>query len=123
MKYVRLYATPDGESHFQDVDMALVQGDFAPPAPPVNVSTAWSSKRCLFTEAPAGWYGARHPTPARQWWIPLTGEVQMQTSDGEVRLFTPGSLVLLEDTTGKGHKSWVVGNARLTSAFIQLGEQ
>jgi hypothetical protein len=35
----------------------------------------------------------------------LTGEVEFETSDGDIRRLPPGSVVLAEDTTGKGHIS------------------
>ena len=34
--YARLYCTPDGESHFQNVTVELRQMNFAPPASPIN---------------------------------------------------------------------------------------
>ena len=37
-QYVRLYADADGESHFLDEEMELRSVNFAPPAPPLNVS-------------------------------------------------------------------------------------
>ena len=33
----------------------------------------------------------------------LTGEVEFETSDGDIRRLPAGSVVLAEDTTGKGH--------------------
>jgi len=38
MQYVRLYSGPEGESHFEDVAVALDPVDFAPPAPPLHLS-------------------------------------------------------------------------------------
>ena len=35
----------------------------------------------------------------------LTGEVEFETSDGDIRRLLAGSVVLAEDTTGKGHIS------------------
>ena len=31
------------------------------------------------------------------------GEFEVTVSDGEVRVFVPGDLILLEDLSGKGH--------------------
>jgi len=50
----------------------------------------------------------------------LSGEIEAQTSDGEVRIFGPGSVTLLEDTTGKGHTSRVVGTEDVLLAVVQL---
>jgi hypothetical protein len=44
----------------------------------------------------------------------------VQTSNGEVRRFGPGDVVLLEDTTGKGHRSRVVGDRDVLGAVVQL---
>jgi hypothetical protein len=41
-------------------------------------------------------------------------------SDGEVRQFGPGSMVLFEDTTGKGHLSRVVGPTEAVAVVVQL---
>jgi uncharacterized cupin superfamily protein len=39
----------------------------------------------------------------------MTGSVTMETTDGTVRRLDAGDLVLLEDTTGKGHVTKNVG--------------
>jgi hypothetical protein len=36
--YGRLYCTPDGESHFQNVTVELRKMNFAPPASPINAA-------------------------------------------------------------------------------------
>jgi hypothetical protein len=46
-----------------------------------------------------------HNPPQRLLVLWLTGEVEFQTSDGNVRRLAAGSVVLAEDTTGKGHIS------------------
>jgi hypothetical protein len=38
----------------------------------------------------------------------LSGTVEVTASDGESRRFGPGSLVLLEDTHGKGHSTQIL---------------
>jgi hypothetical protein len=42
----------------------------------------------------------------------LSGELEVEVSDGEIRRFGPGSVILVEDTSGKGHVSRVVGEVR-----------
>jgi hypothetical protein len=50
----------------------------------------------------------------------LEGEVEIQTSDGEIRTFSPGEIVLVEDTMGKGHKSRSPGGRARKSIFLPL---
>ena len=50
----------------------------------------------------------------------LAGEVEAEVSDGETRRIGPGSITLLEDTWGKGHRSRVVGDDEVLLAVVQL---
>jgi len=120
MKYIRIYADPAGESHFEDVEVELAQVNFAPPAPHVNLSSFSPALQYAFCSFPAGWRGDWHPTPQRQIFFGLSGEVEVEVSDGEVRHFGPGSVFLLEDTTDKGHVSWVMSKTDVLSAVVQL---
>jgi hypothetical protein len=121
MRYVRLYAGPDGESHFEDVEVALTPVDFAPPAPPLNISAFLPAARVGFLSGPPAWRGdAKHPAPRRQFIIYLAGGAGVQASDGEVRHFRAGDVVLLEDTTGAGHLSWAEGDEEVRHVVVQL---
>jgi hypothetical protein len=120
MNYLRIYADPTGESHIEDVEVELAQVDFAPPAPPVNLSSFSPASQYAFCSFPANWRGNRHPTPHRQIFFILSGEGAAQVSDGEVRHFGAGSVLLAEDITGKGHISWVVSKSDLLAAVVQL---
>ena len=120
MKYVHVYADQNGDSHIEDVEVGMSLTNFAPPAPPVDVSPLMSSTKVGFLGAPAGWYGPPHPAPRRQFVFVLTGELEGAVSDGEVRRLAPGSVVLLEDTWGKGHSTRVVGNDYALLAVVQL---
>jgi len=69
---------------------------------------------------PSGWFGDWHPTPRKQVFFVLSGELEGRVSDGERRLFGHGSIVLLEDTMGKGHATKVVGSEDVLTAVVQL---
>jgi hypothetical protein len=120
MKYARIYADTAGESHFEDVNVEFTQVNFAPPAPPVNLSSFNPAVQYAFCSFPVGWKGDWHPTPKRQFFFVLSGEIAGQVGDGEVRNFGMGSIVLAEDTAGKGHVSWVVSNTDALTAVVQL---
>lgn len=120
MKYVRLYADENGDSHFEDVDVEMSLVDISPPAPPLDVSAPEASSGVAFLRTPAGWYGEPHPVAGRIFLIYLVGEMDATVSDGEVRRFGPGSVVLVEDTSGKGHASRVLGDTEVLAAMVQL---
>ncbi len=107
-------------TRFEDVEVGLAPADFAPPAPPLDVSAPEAASRFLFLSAPVGWAGEWHPVPRRQWMLYLAGEIEVEASDGEARHFGPGSVTLVEDTTGTGHRSRVVGDTAALLAVVQL---
>ena len=120
MRYVRVHADDAGESHFEDVVVALAPVDYAPPAPPLHLSAPMPASAFVFLAAPPRWEGDWQPAPMRQMIFYLAGEVEAQVSDGEVRRFGPGSATLVEDTAGKGHRSQVVSDDGVLLAVVQL---
>ena len=122
MKVVTIYTDDTGETHYGELDVELVPRDFAPPAPPLWAASMPSSKLVWIT-APLGWHGDWHPAPARQLWIGVEGHIDVTVSDGQTRRFGPGSLLLLEDLTGKGHVTEAVGDTPVRGIFVQLDEE
>jgi len=107
-KYVRLYSDEAGESHFEDLEVPLVPLDFAPPAAPLNIAQFLPATQSLWVGAPLGWAGEEpHPSPLCQIFCFVQGNFEVTASDGDVRSFPVGSVLLLEDTTGKGHSTRV----------------
>jgi mannose-6-phosphate isomerase-like protein (cupin superfamily) len=117
MRYVRLYTGEDGRARFEDLEFTLAAQEFAPPAPPVNVSEAISASAFMVLRSPTGWTDAAHPAPARQFMIMLEGSLEIAAGD-ETRRFSPGDMILVEDTTGPGHGSTVLED--LAMAVVRL---
>jgi len=52
--------------------------------------------------------------------VNLTGSVDLEVGDGTRRRLGPGTILLAEDTTGRGHKSQNVAGEPRTCLFIPL---
>jgi hypothetical protein len=116
MKYTRIYAGPDGESHLQDVEQEMKPAEYAS-----TMSEMIAAKGVIFRESDSGEYFIDwHNAPRRQFVVNLTGEVEIETSDGDKRRFGPGSILLAEDLAGKGHISRGIGNSERRTLFIPL---
>ena len=100
---VRLFSDEAGESHFEDIEVPMSAVQYAPPAPAVHLSAPVTATQVSWFRFPAEWNDAAHPSPRRQLFVILAGEVEGWASDGDKRLFAPGDSLLMEDTTGKGH--------------------
>jgi uncharacterized protein DUF861 len=114
--YPRLYCTPDGNSHFQDITVELPKIDFAPPADPIHIGGHVPASSAFFGGFEAGWgagdleTGLYHPAPAAQFIVVLQGNFSVTTTDGETRRFRPGDVFRVEDILPcKGHIT-VVGD-------------
>ena len=106
MKCLRIYATPDGESHFGEVDIPTTLTPLFPNEAPFDLSAYYPASRIRFVHLPPGMREAGfHNPPGRLLTVWLDGTVEFETSDGEVRHVTAGKAVLVEDTHGKGHIS------------------
>lgn len=123
MVYVRLYTDANGESHFEDIDAEFKSVDYAPPAPLLDLLNFGPAEHCSLLKVPVGLVADWHPAPFRQIHFYLSGVIEAETSDGEKRRFGPGSIVLVEDTTGRGHKSRVVGSSEVLIAVVKLAVQ
>ncbi len=114
VKYHRIYADTQGGSHFDSVTVEQNLASGAPPAAPFYVSGDKSASKYRFYSFQPGWIGDWHPCPARQFLALMSGAVEMETTDRTVRRFMPGDLVLLEDTSGKGHLTRNIGEGYST---------
>ena len=121
LAYVRFFSDAQGASHIEKgLAVHLVPTNFAPPAAAILVSPLQTASACAFLSAPAGYFGDWHPSPRRQWLLFISGQIEFEVSDGERFLGVPGSIVLLEDTTGTGHRSTVHGQEPAVMAAVQL---
>jgi len=101
--YTRLFADGTGESHFEDITVELALAGFAPLTPPMGVSSSLPATQSAFIGGPAGWTGDWHVSSARNLFVVLSGEWEIEASDGTIRRFSAPDVLLAEDTSGKGH--------------------
>lgn len=115
MQIVRVYSGDDGESHFEDVDVELEDLGGAG-----RISPRWPGRGVQFREVDGDYSLDFHCAPRRQLVVNLTGSVELEVGDGTTRLCGPGSIILAEDTTGRGHLSRNVGGEPRTCLFVHL---
>jgi len=118
MKYTRIYADAQGESHFEDVDVSMKPG----PANAGKISDLIAATGVMF-RLTGEYFIDWHNAPRRQFVVNVTGTVEIVASDGEKRRLGPGSILLAEDLTGKGHTSRGLGGEERLSLFIPLADQ
>ena len=111
MKIARIY-DDNGQSRFTDIDISL------DPLDGFRASTPFAAEQCCFFSSPPRQH--RHAAPRRQLVVMLSGEVEVETSDGDKRRFRPGDIVLADDTTGSGHITRFL--AEVTALFVPVAD-
>jgi len=115
MQITRLYTGPDKESHFEDIEIELdYAGDIG------QLSEKVKATGIIFRRTGPDYDYDWHNAPQRQYILMLDGAVDVEIGDGTVRRFSTGDILLVEDTTGRGHKSRAVNNEPRSSVFITL---
>ncbi|MER5185316.1 hypothetical protein ABT009_44795 [Streptomyces sp. NPDC002896] len=121
---LRVYSDAAGESHFEEIRIPgrRRRSD-------VSTSVAWWSEeiavrgavwRRVEEEAPTT---TPHNAPQRQLIVPLSGEVEIEVSTGERRAVPPGQIILVEDTTGKGHITRALDDSTRVTLMLELGDE
>jgi hypothetical protein len=123
--YVRLYCSPDHETHFADLTTELTEQNFAPPAAPIYIGANRPSSSVFFAGFGPHWGDADlvnhlyHPTPAIQFLVVAQGVFSITATDGETRQLHGGDVLHLEDVAPcKGHIT-VVGDTVGFLVFVR----
>jgi uncharacterized protein YjlB len=115
MKVTHIYTDAAGESHFSEIDYALHNnGDIG------RLSVWQPATKLAFRETGADYDYDWHNAPRRQYIIMLDGHIEIEVSDGEMREFKAGDVILLEDTAGKGHRTRELSGKPRRSIFVAL---
>ena len=118
MKVTRVFSDSEGETHFEDVTIHLQNaGQIG------HLSERVSVASLLFRENEPQYDYDWHNAPARQYIVLLDGRIELEVSDGESRIFAGGDILLMEDITGKGHRTRHIEHCTRRSLFIELDEQ
>lgn len=115
MKITRIYSDPEGESVFDEIDVPLLdKGDIG------QLSELFGVKALQFRKVPADYDYDFHCAPQKQYVVLLDGGIQIESSRGEVRNFETGQVLLLEDVSGKGHRTRNLEPRERGSLFIHI---
>ena len=115
MKIHRLYADAKGESHWEDVEVEFKEQSRAG-----RMSQRLPASGIIFRQVAPDYDLDWHPAPRRQYIVNLDAGVEITASDGERRVIGAGEVLLVEDTTGKGHLSQHVEGKIRHSVFVPV---
>jgi hypothetical protein len=110
-----LYTDTSGQSHFRDIEVEWVEE-----GPAGKLSKRLPATGIIFRQVQPDYDLDWHPAPRRQYIINLDAGVQITASDGEARMIGAGEVILVEDTTGRGHLSKAVESKIRHCIFVPV---
>jgi quercetin dioxygenase-like cupin family protein len=117
IKVTRLYTGQDGKSKVEEFEIPLKARDRG-----TDLSASMAVTNLQFRRTNQDYFVDWHPAPRRQFIVTLSGESEVELEDGKKVRLGPGTILLAEDTTGKGHISRAVGSKDRLSLIIPLAD-
>jgi hypothetical protein len=115
MNFTRLYSDENGDSHFENVEVALEDMGIIG-----KLSANYKVNDLVFRENESNYDWDFHTARSRQFIVLLDGEIEIETSLGNKLRFKGGDVLLVEDVEGKGHRTKNITQAKRKSLFIKL---
>lgn len=98
MKFIKLYTGEDNKSHFMEVDAGTETKQ------PIGCySKKYPATGLMFRDFEEGATFNWHTAPQPQYIIYLEGQVEVEASGGEKRIFKSGDVLFATDLSGQGH--------------------
>ena len=120
VKITRIYTGSDGETHAEEITGTL-RSD--PSRAGIEFSDLIKVAGLRFARTSPGWVRDWHTEGTHQYVITLSGRGEFEISGGHKVPLVPGSIVLVEDATGKGHISRTFGTEDRIALNIQLADR
>jgi len=119
MKITRFAPAPDGGSRFVDLEVAIDNAQTDAFGHISHRSLVVPAQSAMLGELPAGLEQDWHPASRRQVLVILSGIVEIEVSDGQMRRLGSGEMFLADDCGSRGHKTRTIGGpARIL--FVHL---
>jgi uncharacterized cupin superfamily protein len=109
----RMYTDAEGKARWEEIDLARVP----------EWTQGLDVTQIRFGVREPGVLQDWHPAPQRQFVFIISGRLQIGFEDGSTRVFGPGDIRLVEDTTGKGHTTIALGDEPCVTATVGLKDQ
>ena len=113
----RIYTGPDEQSHAEEIEAKFAPGGGN------DVYKLMANSGAELHRAPPGRVADWHTAPRRQYVITLSGQAELEVAGGKKISLGPGSIDLVEDTTGKGHITRTVGTEDRVTIQIPISDR
>ena len=119
LRYAVVYSDESGITHFRDEYLAWKAAPSTGNAL-LFLTTYLDADKIGFLHIPRGLRSDWHAAPSKRFVIVLSGVGEIEVGDGERRSLPPGSIVLMTDAQGQGHRTNVIGHQDILLACVPV---
>jgi uncharacterized cupin superfamily protein len=112
-RVLRIWADAEGHSHVDELPIATKPGR-------INMAKSVPVTAMNYAEYKKSETEDWHRAPGRQFSISLSGEIEVEVSDGKKHAIHAGDIVFLEDLQGKGHITRIL--SPVNNIFIRVAD-
>jgi hypothetical protein len=121
LEYSVVFSDSKDVTHFRYEHLAWQPTDGT--AGPLLATSFLDAEKIGFLRIPRGYRADWHPAPSKRFVMVLSGMAEIEVGDGDRRTFGPGSVVLMTDTTGRGHRTNALGNQEVFLVWVPVPER
>lgn len=115
VKVTHIYALPNGDSNFADLEINLNdQGKFG------FMSEPYTGSGLIFREMPQDYDSGWHVVPQALYLVVLEGQIKISVGTGKEKILGAGSVLFAEDTIGGGHRTQSISSSPIKSLLYKL---
>lgn len=118
----RVFTGPDGVTHGEEIDLLPAPRKSYDEVARLGSASSRKALKVGFQSQAPGFFADWHATPYPLYTVQLSGHAEYGLGDGRVLKLGPGDVTLLEDTSGMGHTTRVLGDAPRAYLSVQLEE-
>ena len=120
LQYTVVFSDSQGVTHFRDEQLPWQVQTPAYSSSSALMTPYQDAEKIGFFRLPHGFRSDWHPAPSKRFAMLLTGASEIEVGYGQRRTFRPGSVVLVTDTTGRGHRTNVIGSDDTLSVWVPV---
>jgi hypothetical protein len=118
LQVAKLYSDATDVTHFEDQSIDWLPYDTADGI--LAATDLFPADQIGFLRINRNYRSDWHPAPKKQYVMVLTGVLEVEAGDGERRVFHPGSVLLVADTEGRGHRTNSIGETDALLVWVPI---
>ena len=120
MKYSVVFSDSSDITHFRDEEIPWETREGSDSRRPYWVTPFLDAEKIGFLHLPRGFDSAWHPAPGKRFVMVLSGVGEIEVGDGEHRKIAQGSVVLMTDINGRGHRTRVLSKEDVLAVWVPV---